>query len=38
MVNDLKVKVRKMEINANNYEACIEKVEQMIKNKTKGEK
>ena len=38
MVNDLKVKVRKMEINANNYEACLEKVEQMIKNKTKGEK
>ena len=38
LVNDLKAKVGKMEINANNYEACIEKVEQMIKNKTKGEK
>ena len=38
LVNDLKGKVSKMEINANNYEACIEKVEQMIKDKTKGEK
>ena len=38
LVNDLKAKVSKMEINANNYEACMEKVEQMIKNKTKGEK
>ena len=37
LVDDLKVKVSKMEINANNYEACIEKVEQMIKNK-KGDK
>ena len=37
LVNDLKGKVSKMEINANNYEACIEKVEQMIKNK-KGDK
>ena len=37
LVNDLKGKVNKMEINANNYEACIEKVEQMIKNK-KGDK
>ena len=37
LVNELKVKVSKMEINANNYEACIEKVEQMIKNK-KGDK
>ena len=38
MVNDLKRKVASMEINANNYEACMEKVEQMIQNKTKGEK
>jgi len=38
MVNDLKNKVSKMEINANNYEACMEKIEQMIQDKTKGEK
>ena len=38
MYKDLKAKVENMEINANNYEACLEKVEQMIKNKTKGEK
>jgi hypothetical protein len=37
LVRDLKDKVSKMEINANNYEACIEKVEQMIKDK-KGDK
>ena len=37
LVGDLKDKVSKMEINANNYEACIEKVEQMIKDK-KGDK
>ena len=37
LVDDLKGKVSKMEINANNYEACIEKVEQMIKDK-KGDK
>mgnify|MGYP003124060682 FL=1 len=37
MYKDLKVKVENMEINAHNYEACIEKVEQMIKNK-KGDK
>ena len=38
MYKDLKAKVENMEINANNYEACLEKVEQIIKNKTKGEK
>ena len=37
MYKDLKIKVENMEINAHNYEACIEKVEQMIKNK-KGDK
>ena len=37
LVNELKSKVANMEINANNYEACVEKVEQMIKNK-KGDK
>ena len=36
-VNDLKAKVRNMDINANNYEACIEKIQNM-KNKTKKEK
>ena len=35
---DLKVKVENMDINANNYEACMEKVEQMIQDKTKGGK
>ena len=38
MVNDLKSKVSRIEINANNYEACMEKIEQMIQDKTKGEK
>ena len=38
MYKDLKAKVENMEINANNYEACIEKVEQMIQDKTKGGK
>ena len=36
-VNDLKAKVRNMDINANNYEACIEKIQNM-KNNTKKEK
>ena len=38
MVNDLKNKATSMEINANNYGACLEKIEQMIQDKTKGEK
>ena len=38
MVNDLKGKVTSMEINTNNYEACLEKIENMIQDKTKGEK
>ena len=38
MVNDLKNKVSKMGINANNYEACLEKINKMIQDKTKGEK
>ena len=36
-VNDLKAKVKSMDINANNYEACIEKIQNM-KNNTKKEK
>ena len=38
LVKDLKNKVASMGINANNYEACMEKIENMLKDKTKGEK
>ena len=37
-INDLKGKVFRMEINASNYEACMEKVEQMIQDKKQGGK
>ena len=37
MYKDLKSKVASMGINANNYEACLEKIENMLKDKTKGE-
>ena len=32
-VDDLKNKVKSMELNAHNYEACIDKIQNMIKNK-----
>ena len=32
-VDDLKNKVKAMELNAHNYEACIEKIQNMIKDK-----
>ena len=35
IVDNLKVKVNEMSIHANNYEACIEKVQNMIKEKGK---
>ena len=38
LIKDLKNKVASMGINANNYEACMEKIENMLKDKTKGEK
>ena len=38
LVNDLKKKVASMDINANNYEACIEKVQNMQKDKKQGGK
>ena len=38
MINDLKGKVKSMDINAHNYEACMEKVKQMIQDKKEGEK
>ena len=38
MYKDLKNKVESMEINANNYEACMEKIENMIKDKKQGGK
>ena len=38
LIKDLKNKVASMDINANNYEACLEKIENMLKDKTKGEK
>ena len=38
MINDLEGKVKSMDINAHNYEACMEKVTQMIQNKKEGEK
>ena len=34
-VNDLKYKVSNMEMNAHNYEACVEKIQNMIKEKGK---
>ena len=36
LVDDMKGKVASMEINANNYEACIEKIQQMIQEKEGG--
>ena len=38
MYKDLKNKVESMGINANNYEACMEKIENMIKDKKQGGK
>ena len=38
LVKDLKSKVASMNINANNYEACMEKIENMIKDKKQGGK
>lgn len=38
LINDLKNNVASMDINANNYKACLEKIENMLKDKTKGEK
>jgi len=35
-VDDLKYKTHSMEINVRNYESCIEKITQMIKDKQKG--
>ena len=36
LVDDMKGKVASMEINANNYEACMEKIKQMIQEKEGG--
>ena len=38
LVDDMKGKVASMEINANNYEACMEKITQMKKDKKQGGK
>ena len=38
LINDLKNNVASMDINANNYKACLEKIENMLKDKTKGGK
>ncbi len=38
MYKDLKSKVESMDINANNYEVCMEKIENMIKDKKQGGK
>ena len=38
LTKDLKSKVASMNINANNYEACMEKIENMIKDKKQGGK
>ena len=38
LVKDLRSKVASMNINANNYEACMEKIENMIKDKKQGGK
>ena len=38
LIKDLKSKVASMNINANNYEACMEKIENMIKDKKQGGK
>ena len=38
LVDDLKVKVSKMEINAHNYGACLEKINNMTQDKKQGDK
>mgnify|MGYP003148940915 FL=1 len=38
MIDDLQNKVVSMEINAHNYEACIERIQNMIKENKKGKK
>ena len=38
LIDDLKNKVASMDINANNYEACMEKIRDMKESKTKGDK
>ena len=38
LVSDLKAKVSKMEINAHNYDACLEKINNMTQDKKQGDK